>query len=220
MDVKVAPSILACDFSNLCKELSKVQTADYIHIDIMDGHFVPNITMGPMIVKTLKGITNIPLDVHLMIDNPQQFIPQFSQAGADIITVHIEADRHIDRTIELIKEYNVKPAISLNPATPVNCLEHLLEKIEMVLIMSVNPGFGGQSFIPYSVNKITKLKAMIENYKLNVDIEVDGGINQKTARSVIDAGANVLVAGTFIFGDENPNRQIKLLKNPAKEWKI
>ncbi|MFA4966849.1 MAG: ribulose-phosphate 3-epimerase [Candidatus Margulisiibacteriota bacterium] len=199
--IKIAPSILSSDFSVLGEEIKKVEAAgaDLIHIDVMDGHFVPNITIGPLIVKACRKITKLPLDVHLMIENPDRYIPDFAKAGADIITIHVEASKNLDEDIELIKQNNVKPGVVVNPATPVESVFHVLDKINMVLLMSVNPGFEGQKFMPEVLPKIKKLKDEIKKRGLELDIEVDGGINEKTAYEAVAAGANVLVAGSAIF---------------------
>ena len=169
----------------------------------MDGHFVPNITIGPLIVESLQGKTTLPFDVHLMIEDPDQYIPQFAKAGAHIISVHSEACVHLHRTIQLIKAHNVKAAVALNPGTPLNVIEHVLEDLDMVLIMTVNPGFGGQSFIEPMIEKIRSLKKIIEDRGLSIDIQVDGGIKVDNVKKVIDAGANIIVAGSAIFGSEN-----------------
>ncbi|WP_062105117.1 ribulose-phosphate 3-epimerase [Bacillus niameyensis] len=205
--MKIAPSILAADFSMLGKEVQEVEAygADYIHIDVMDGHFVPNITMGPSVVKAIKKITNLPLDVHLMIETPDRYIKDFADAGADIITVHVEATPHLHRTIQEIRKLGVKPGVVLNPATPVSMVTNILEDIDMVLLMTVNPGFGGQKFIESVLPKIQELRSMIESKGLSVDIEVDGGIDAQTVKSCKEAGANVFVAGSAIFGQ--PNRK-------------
>ncbi|OEF98540.1 ribulose-phosphate 3-epimerase [Desulfuribacillus alkaliarsenatis] len=214
MSIKIAPSILSADFAKLGDEIKLVEKAgvDMIHIDVMDGHFVPNITIGPLVVKAIKPITSLPLDVHLMIENADLYIADFCKAGADIITVHAEACTHLHRTIQLIKSHGVKAAVSLNPATPLNVLEYVLPDVDMVLIMSVNPGFGGQSFIPSAITKIKQLKQMIDEQNLNIDIQVDGGVNDKTAKEVINAGANVLVAGSYLFGHEDIDNRVRLLR--------
>lgn len=199
--VKLAPSILSADFSKLYEDVKKVEDAgvEYLHIDIMDGHFVPNISFGPMVMKSLKGKTNLVKDVHLMIENPDQFIPEFVDAGADIIVVHQEACPHLHRTIQNIKSHGVKAGVSLNPATSITTLEEVLPELDMVLIMSVNPGFGGQSFIESSLDKIKRLKKMIDDRGLNIDIQVDGGVKVNNVKKVVEAGANVIVAGSAIF---------------------
>lgn len=205
--IKIAPSILSADFGQLAEEIKKVEAAgaDLIHVDVMDGHFVPNITIGPLVVKACRKITKLPLDVHLMIENPDKYIPDFAGAGADIITIHAEASKSLDEDIELIRQNNVKPGVVVNPATPIESIFHILDKVAMVLIMSVNPGFEGQEFIPEVLEKIRKLKGQINSPHLSVgnycppDIEVDGGINLQTAKEAVKAGANVLVAGSAIF---------------------
>ncbi len=202
---RIAPSILSADFGRLKEEVQAVEKAgaDYIHIDVMDGHFVPNITIGPVVVEAVRKITKIPLDVHLMIENPDFYIPDFAGAGADILAVHVEACRHLHRSLTLIRENSVKPAVVINPSTPVSFLSEILEEVDMVVIMSVNPGFGGQKFIPGSVKKIETLKQMINERKLALDIEVDGGITPENVASVCRAGADVVVAGSAIFYTPN-----------------
>lgn len=221
-EIKIAPSILSADFTRLAEEIKAVERAgaDLIHIDVMDGHFVPNITIGPLVVKAVRQATKLPLDVHLMIDNPDRYIPDFARAGADIITIHAEASKNLDEDIELIKMNKVKPGVVVNPATPVESIFHVLDKVSMVLLMSVNPGFEGQKFMPEVLGKIRKLRDKITNSPhLNVgnnnppDIEVDGGINLETAREVVKAGANVLVAGSAIFYSKDYAAVIKSLKS-------
>ncbi len=199
--IKIAPSILSADFGRLAEEIRKVELAgaDLIHIDVMDGHFVPNITIGPLIVKACRQITKLPLDVHLMIENPEKYIPVFAKAGADIITFHVEASKNLLSDIELIRQNGAKPGVVVNPATPIDQVFPVLDKIDMVLIMSVNPGFEGQKFMPEVLPKIRELKSLVVSRKLSVDIEVDGGLNPETAKEVVKAGANVLVAGSAIF---------------------
>ncbi|MDT8859073.1 ribulose-phosphate 3-epimerase [Alkalihalobacillus sp. MEB130] len=203
--VKIAPSILSANFANLAKDIKDVENAgaDYIHVDVMDGHFVPNITIGPLVVEAIRPITNLPLDVHLMIQNPDVYIPQFAKAGADIISVHVEACPHLHRTIHLIKEQGVKAGVVLNPATPVELIEPILEEVDLVLLMTVNPGFGGQRFIEAVLNKIEKLARLVNDRQLSIEIEVDGGVNPKTAKKCVEAGANVLVAGSAIYNQED-----------------
>jgi ribulose-phosphate 3-epimerase len=212
--VKIAPSILSADFAKLGSEIVEVEKggADYIHVDVMDGHFVPNITIGPLIVEAIRPITKLPLDVHLMIENPDQYIEAFAKAGADIITVHVEACRHLHRTIQLIKSFGVKAGVVLNPATPVDTIQHIIADVEMVLLMSVNPGFGGQKFIPEVLPKIKAVKEMAENKGLDIEIEIDGGVNPETAQHCIEAGATVLVAGSAIYNQEDYAKAITLIR--------
>ncbi|MCB2107055.1 MAG: ribulose-phosphate 3-epimerase [Rhodobacteraceae bacterium] len=199
MPVKIAPSILSADFAKLGEEVRAVDQAgaDYIHVDVMDGHFVPNLTIGPGVVKALRPHTKKPLDVHLMITPVDPFIPAFAEAGSDIITVHAEAGDHLDRSLQLIKSLGKKAGVSLNPSTPETVLSYVLDKIDLILVMSVNPGFGGQSFIASQLDKIKRIKSMIG--RCPIEIEVDGGINADTARQCAAAGADVLVAGTAVF---------------------
>ena len=199
--LKIAPSILAADFSKLAEEVKCVDSlgADYIHIDVMDGHFVPNITLGPGIVKCLRPHTNLPFDVHLMIENPDQYIKEFKDAGADIITVHVEACRHLHRTLQLIKQYDMQCGVVLNPHTPLEMIKHVLHDVDWILIMSVNPGFGGQAFIPDALSKVATLNQWRQEQNLSYIIEVDGGVNEETARLCETAGADVVVAGSAVF---------------------
>ncbi|HLR01611.1 MAG TPA: ribulose-phosphate 3-epimerase [Virgibacillus sp.] len=203
--VKIAPSILSADFSKLGEEIIDVQNAgaDYIHVDVMDGHFVPNITIGPLIVEAIRPVTHLPLDVHLMISQPDAYIPAFAQAGATIITVHQEACTHLHRTIHLIKENGVKAGVVINPGTPAELIQPILSYVDLVLVMTVNPGFGGQTFIHETVSKISQLSQWREKSGYDFEIEVDGGVNVDTARKCVEAGANVLVAGSAIFDQSN-----------------
>ena len=198
----IAPSILSSDFSRLAEEVKAVESAgaDWIHVDVMDGHFVPNITIGPVVVKALREVTQLPLDVHLMIENPDQYIEEFAKAGSTYLTVHQETCSHLHRTIQAIKDLGVKAGVALNPTTPVSTLEWILEDLELVLIMSVNPGFGGQKFIPQAIEKVRSLKSMIDAKNAAMPIGVDGGINEQTIQPVAKAGANMFVAGSAIFG--------------------
>ena len=199
--VRVAPSILSADFAKLGEEVRAVSGAgaDYIHIDVMDGHFVPNITIGPAVVQALRGHSALPFDVHLMVAPVDPYVPLFADAGADIITVHAEAGPHLHRTLQLIKSAGKKAGVALNPATPVSAVEHVLDEVDLVLVMSVNPGFGGQRFIPTVLDKIADLRARIDATNRPIDLEVDGGINETTAAQVLAAGADVLVAGSATF---------------------
>ncbi len=210
--VKIAPSILSANFGNLQTEIENLDKsgADLIHLDIMDGNFVPNLTFGPGVVKALRPHTKLPFDAHLMVNNPDEMIPWFIAAGADIITVHAETCPHLDKTLHTIRAYGLKAGVALNPATPENVLEYVLDKLDMVLVMSVNPGFGGQKFIESSLNKIAKVKAMIEERP--IEIEVDGGINPLTAARCISAGADILVAGTAVFAGGEYARNIESLR--------
>jgi len=211
---KIAPSILSADFTRLGEEIKAVEKAgaDYIHIDVMDGHFVPNITIGPMIVRAIRRITELPLDVHLMISQPDMFIDEFAEAGANIISVHAETLIHLHRTIQYIRDKGVRPAVSLNPATPLDILEYILEDLDMVLLMTVNPGFENQEFIPEVIPKVKQLREMVEKTGLDIDIEVDGGINSETIGHVSSAGANVFVAGSAIFYTKDYPQTIRLMR--------
>ncbi len=215
----IAPSILSADFTCLGKEVESVGNAgaDWIHIDVMDGHFVPNITMGPLIVEAVKRVTELPLDVHLMIANPDQYITDFIAAGADYLSVQVEVCTHLHRTIHRIKENGAKAGAALNPATPLSTLDYVLEDLDFVLIMSVNPGFGGQSFIPASLEKIRALRTRINQLGLPILIQVDGGVNGKTIAQISVAGADVFVAGSAVFKSENYQQTIADLKIKAEE---
>ena len=211
--VKIAPSILSADFAKLGEEIKEVESAvDYIHVDVMDGHFVPNITIGPLIVDAIRPVTDLPLDVHLMIENPEHYIQAFVDAGADIITVHQEACPHLHRVVQQIKQAGVKAGVVINPATPVESIEYVLEDVDLVLVMTVNPGFGGQSFIPSGLNKIKQLFDLRSEHGYSYEIEVDGGVILETAKLCIDAGADVLVAGSAIFNKDNRIEAIKAIK--------
>jgi len=211
---KLAPSILSADFANLEQDIKLVEEggADYIHIDVMDGHFVPNITIGPNVVKSIRKVTELTFDVHLMIENPEDFIEDFYNAGADIITVHQEACVHLHSTIQKIKSFGLKAGVSLNPATPVSTLKDIIRDVDMVLLMSVNPGFGGQSLIRNVKYKFEELKEMINDYNLNIDIEIDGGVTTDNLKEVLSWGANVVVAGSAIYRAKDVILQTKNFK--------
>ena len=214
MSVIISPSLLSANFLNLGKDIEIVNesSADWFNIDVMDGVFVPNISYGMSIISQIKSMARKPLDVHLMIVQPERYIEQFHKAGADILTVHWEASTHLHRTLQCIKSYGMKAGVALNPHTPVNVLEDIIQDIDIVLIMSVNPGFGGQSFIENSLHKVKKLKQLIRETSAKTWIEVDGGVNLKTGKELPEAGADALVAGSFVFGSENPPATIQALK--------
>jgi ribulose-phosphate 3-epimerase len=203
--IKLAPSILSADFARLGEQIDEMARAgaDYVHVDVMDGHFVPNITIGAPVVASIRRATTLPLDVHLMIEHPERYITQFAQAGADIITVHVEASAHLHATIRLIRELGAKAGVSLNPPTPLAVVEEFLPHVDLVLVMSVNPGFGGQSFIPETLPRIADMRRRLDDRGLHAELEVDGGINADNAPDIVEAGANVLVAGNSIFSAEN-----------------
>lgn len=212
--IKIAPSILSADFSRLGDEIKEVDNngCDLIHIDVMDGHFVPNITIGAGVVKCIRKVTKKPFDVHLMISKPNEYIEQFAEAGADIITVHVEACTHLNRTIQLIKSCGKKVGVALNPSTPLTTLDYVLQDVDMVLLMTVNPGFGGQSYLGLSTKKIKELRNIIISNGLNIDIEVDGGIDTTNIDIVTKAGANIVVAGSAVYNSPNVGEAIKQLK--------
>jgi len=212
--IKIAPSILSADFARLGDEVRAIEAggADYVHVDVMDGHFVPNITIGPLIVKALRPVTRLPLDVHLMIENPDQYVPAFAEAGADIIVVHAEASAHLHRTVQLIKSLGKKAGVSLNPATSLSALEMILPDIDLALLMTVNPGFGGQSFIASCLPKITALRQRITQLGLHVELQVDGGVKIDNIGAIAAAGADVFVAGSAVFGTADYAATIAALK--------
>ncbi|MDM8538371.1 ribulose-phosphate 3-epimerase [Desulfobacterales bacterium HSG17] len=211
----IAPSILSADFAKLGEEIKAVEKAgaDWIHVDVMDGHFVPNITIGPLIAEAAKRSTSLPIDVHLMIENPDQYIPDFIKAGADWLCVHAEACTHLSRTIQLIKQAGVKAGVSLNPATPLSSIEWVIEELDYILIMSVNPGFGGQAFIENSLDKVRELRADLQKRGLSSLIQIDGGVNSKTIKKISDAGVDVFVAGSAIYGSNDYQKTISDFKD-------
>lgn len=217
--IKLAPSILSADFARLLEDVKKVEKAgcEYLHIDVMDGHFVPNITLGPGIVKSLRKDVDMVFDAHLMIENPDNYIKEFADAGCDIIVVHQEACTHLHRTIQNIKSHGIKAGVALNPATPIETIKYVLQDVDMVLLMSVNPGFGGQSYIPVVTEKIKELKALIDEMNLDIDIEVDGGVKPSNIAEVVNAGANVIVAGSAIFNAGNIDEAVKSLRENASK---
>ena len=217
--VELAPSILSADFAHLAEQVEAAYQGGgtIVHVDIMDGHFVPNLTLGPVVVRSLRKATNLPLDCHLMIENPDQFIPEFVEAGADWISVHQEACVHLDRTLHLIQSHGARPGVVLNPATPVEMLTEVLDIVDHVLVMSVNPGFGAQKFIPNALHKISRLAELRAQRRLNYRIEVDGGIALDTVGAVVRAGAEILVAGNAVFGEGNPKLNAQKLLKAATE---
>jgi ribulose-phosphate 3-epimerase len=217
--IRIAPSLLAADFTNLGKQIVEAEQggADWLHLDVMDGHFVPNITFGPPLVNAVRNCTKLPLDVHLMIEEPDKLLPLFRSAGADIITVHQETCPHLYRTIQTIKESGGKAGVALNPSTPVAMLQEIIDEIDLILIMTVEPGFGGQHFINTTLRKIHETREMIDRSKKDIFLEVDGGIDNDTVQSVVEAGANVLVAGTSLFKAKSIQKAIRSLRSAVKE---
>lgn len=219
MSIKIAPSILSSDFARLADGVAQAEAAgaDWIHVDSMDGHFVPNLTLGPPVVAALRKVTRLPLDVHLMIDEPDPFLDAFVDAGADYLTVHVEANTHLHRTVQRIRELGAKPGVTLNPATPITALEEILPYVDLVLVMSVNPGYGGQRYIPTSTDKIARVRRMLDERNLwGVELEVDGGIGPDTAGEVVEAGATVLVAGAAVYNAQGTvEENVKALRAAA-----
>lgn len=214
-NIKISPSILSADFANLGYQTQEITEsgADYIHIDVMDGSFVPNITIGSPVVKALRNYSHLPFDTHLMIENPDKHIEDFAKAGSNIITIHAEATTHLDRSVNLIKSFGVKAGVSIVPSSHEDCLDYVLDQVDLILVMTVNPGFGGQKFIYNQLKKIEKIRHKIEKTNRKIELEVDGGINDKTASEVISAGADVLVSGSYIFSSDDYSQAIKTLKN-------
>ncbi len=218
MTIKIAPSILSADFAALADEVAKVEDqADLLHFDVMDGHFVPNLTIGPVVVQALRKRTRLPLDVHLMIEGPERFIEAFAQAGSDALTIHVEACPHLHRVIQQIKEAGLQAGVALNPATPLHTLDEVLEEVDRILVMSVNPGFGGQQFLPFVLRKIEALSKRLEGLTRKPEIAVDGGIKVENCRAVAEAGATVLVAGSAIFGSPDPRATILRMRRALAE---
>ncbi|MCL2555557.1 MAG: ribulose-phosphate 3-epimerase [Firmicutes bacterium] len=213
MKTKIAPSILSADFSKMGEQIEMISNADFIHCDVMDGRFVPNLTFGMKMIKDIKKTTNIPLDVHLMIEEPENYIEEFIKSGADYLTFHIEATKKIDHCLDLIHLHNIKGGLAISPDTPIYTVESHLNKCDIIVVMSVYPGFGGQKFIPASLEKITALKKMITDKNFNTLIEVDGGVTFDNAKNIMDAGADILVAGNTVFGNKKPKNAIKTLQN-------
>ena len=220
--VQIAPSILAADFANLGGAIRLVESAgaEVIHVDVMDGHFVPNITMGPPVVASIRKVTSLPLDVHLMIEDPDAYIQPFADAGADWISVHVETCPHLDRTLQLIRSCGAKPGVVLNPATSLSTLDEALRLVEYVLIMTVNPGFGGQRFLPYTLEKVQRLRKVIQHKGLSARIEVDGGVSLENVPDLVKSGANILVVGSQIFGDPDPADAVRKLKALAERCTV
>lgn len=219
--VKIAPSILSADFAKLGAEIQEVEAAgaDWIHVDVMDGHFVPNITIGPLVVEAIRPVTKLPLDVHLMIENAEQYVETFAKAGADYITVHVEASPHLHRTIQMIRNAGAKPGVVLNPHTPIEAILPILSEVDLVLFMTVNPGFGGQAFIPEVLDKVSALRAIIDEKGYDIDIEIDGGINEETIQDAVRAGANVFVAGSAIFNKEDRAKALQGIRAAGEQAK-
>jgi len=218
--IQIAPSILSANFTKIedAAKIAEEAGADLLHIDIMDGHFVPNLTFGPQLVTALKKITSLPLDVHLMVENPRFFIPLFHEAGADMISIHLEASTHLHKDITLIKEFNKKAGVALNPATPIHLMHDILKELDFILLMTVNPGWGGQEFIESCHSKISQLKNWIQGQKLQIPIEIDGGVKLENMEELIMDGTDILVAGSSVFGEKNPKKTIQKMKEIVKKF--
>lgn len=216
--LRIAPSILSADFARLADEVLRVEMggADMLHVDVMDGHFVPNLTVGPPIVEALRKVTKLPLDVHLMITNPDAYVPEFADAGADYLTVHVETCPHLHRTVQAIKERGVKAGVTLNPATPLSAIEEILPDVDLLLVMSVNPGFGGQQFIPGSLQKIARARRLIDETRSHAALEVDGGVKVDNASRIVKAGADILVAGSAIFSSTDYGATIRAMRRSGQ----
>ncbi len=215
-DVLVAPSVLSADFARLGEDLKSIETADYVHFDVMDGHFVPNLTFGPDVLRAIKATTDVPVDAHLMISNPDEMTRLYVEAGADMVSFHLEATNHAHRIASYLRESGVRPAVAINPATPVCMLDSIIEDVDMVLVMTVNPGFGGQKFIPSSVAKVAKVRALAKEHGVSPMIEVDGGVSEQNAGQICAAGANVIVAGSAVFKKDDRAAAIRAIKDAGQ----
>lgn len=215
-DVLVAPSVLSADFARLGEDLESIKTADYVHFDVMDGHFVPNLTFGPDVLRAIKATTDVPVDAHLMISNPDEMTRLYVEAGADMVSFHLEATNHANRIVSYLRESGARPAVAINPATPVCMLDSIIEDVDMVLVMTVNPGFGGQKFIPSSVAKVVKVRALAKEHGVSPMIEVDGGVSEQNAGQICAAGANVIVAGSAVFKKADRAEAIRAIKEAGQ----